>query len=331
MELVSLGDDLGVKGAAELPGQMLTTEGEGPRLFDAERLRQIKDYARCGRELPTGLFTTLAVLDAGCGLSAHHFLFELKDHCNQWAGLEKGLLKAMKSLTGFGTDFSKFCSETSGRIRALPILCQAAKQAEGNKWRARAKDAVAALRRQVGARERESGQLLRNMDRFREVMDNTIVPQSDTIRKALGALGPLELDTPWFRVTVEHCGFLADNPVVRGFVRDLRAAGTEEEAGRIRTSLELTARPIWERMLGAFSQLDETGVAVADAAVGVRNLDTLWTAVTIYLDGIGCELEHAEEAQRLLLLANGLDACAASWTSLADYGRQLRDALEQAE
>lgn len=330
MELVPPMESVKIKGVPEFSGLALASEEGVPTLFDGSQLRRIKSYVRCGLQLPAGLFPSLAVMDAACGTSAHRFLFELKTHCGQWAALERALLKAVEELSAFGVPFSKFCSETSAQIRALPILRQCANpDARGGVGRGVLK-AAASLRRQAEMRERASKRLLGELERFQTTMDETIVPQSGAVCGALGQLEPLVLDVRGYRVTVEHCGFLADDPVVKGFVRDLEHAGSEDALRRVRESLELTAKPIWEGLLHAFSRLDETGAAVAGAVAGGRNLNVLWAAILRYLESVIDELEHAGDAKRLVLLANGLGACADFWGGLAGYGRQLGDALRQA-
>ena len=328
MELISLQACTAPGGLAELPQLAF---GASPMLFDGSQLRQIRRYARCGLELPLGLYASLAVMDAACGQNTHRFLFELKDHCRQWDPLEADLLRAGDELSNFGTRFSIFCIKVSKQIRALPVQQRAVRCGQDEGWRLSARKDLAALEQQTAWQRESCGRLLQRMDKFRETMDNTIVPGSGAVLTALERLEPLELKAGGVHVSVPHCGFLEKDPVIQGFVRDLKNARDDTEAARIRESLVLTAQPIWERMLTAFSGLNEAGAAVADAAAGVRNMDVLWAAVARYLDEVKESLAHAEEASRLLLLANDLDSCADSWGSIAGYGAQLHDALNEAE
>lgn len=314
---------------APLPELVQSPETGPARLLDGSQLLKIKRYVHCGMSLPSSLYPALAVMDAACGLDSHRFLFDLKTHCGQWAPIERNLLRAGDALSAFGTDFSRFCGDTSARIRALPILTQASCGDVG--WRAAANRALAALCRQAQAQRRDCGRLLQQTDSFRAFMDNAILPQSDAVRAALQGLAPLELELPGCRVSVPHCGFLAEDPVVRGFVRDFQNARDDAERQRLRESFFAMVEPLWTRMFTVFSSLEETGAAVVDAAAGIRNLDVLWNAVTLYLDELGNSLGRAEETERLLLLANALDSCMDAWDSVAGYGGQLRAALAQAD
>lgn len=298
----------------------------GSRIVRPDHLAKIRDFVENTAFFTAKLDSTLLAIDRAVQTKAHRFVFEMQSHARRWQHIEKEIIKRIQEISGFGADLVKLCEAAVALIDDLSALDQNRKLSVSERptpdWYQPLLVQLEDIKRQAGIYKAKNGTLVQQMDGFRRIMDQEMVPQSRRIQERLSAAEDLVLQTKWERIEVKHCGFLQDDPIICGYQREMNLAKTEDEAQKIKYTLGNMAASIGEKVTEIFTGFEKINAVIADAAIGVSNVNVLWESILMLLSEITTELEKADCSNKLVLLKHHMSASKELWKQVSALQEQ---------
>lgn len=288
-----------------------------------EPFLRICRYAQYGTDFPRLFYNALSLLDSKEGSDSFHLLFRFQTLCRECLALTDKWPRLIRKLSSFEEHLSDFCKETVAAIRNLPAAEQCRMQALSDSMRRQLVD----MQKSAADEAADSLRFQKKVDNIRRQMENEIQPQAAVFRKMLDAQENLVIQNQWMRCEIPNCGFLKDNPVVRGLMQSLERASSQQEADQIWNGLHQTAADLWNHVQDAFTYVGAISQDLDQIGADIRGLNVLWTSTGMYLRSIEEALSAAVDSQKLLIIRSQLEICATQCENTAricqDFAKQL--------
>ena len=299
----------------------------------------------------------------------------IKNHCSQWTGLRNQIILLGVSLNIFSQKFIGIGSDISEVIRAMPVVCRATTKLKdfdaSFTWseddvelKGVAIELIMELKRQVLRQQEKTHTLVTQLEQFRSVMENDVVPgvsqmnavlmdmeqsderaellaQMEELRKEIESLDKQYKQLVGYAFTGAAAMVFPPAGVITWAItggvfgdkaEKVRKQRAKCQAKRDKLKDALKAREYLATFVTrTHDEVTRQSVIIDDALVGVKNLEVMWGAIARYIDDSAEELEAINEAQRLILFVRHLDSAVDSWKEVRDITGELNDLFNRAE
>jgi hypothetical protein len=295
----------------------------------------------------------------------------IRKHCEGWSDLEASIKTIGTNLNIFGRDFVIIGDNLAAIINAMPVFQKIKQkvgtyklEAEDMEYKESLSDLLADLRTKVEKHGAVTKDLVAKISAYREEMDNKVYPES---LKLAGAIEQCDLTKNADQLLKEKKEYEDEAKRQGEIYKKMVGYAFTGAAGMVLPPLGVISWAITGGIFGdkaekarkardqAQKNAEEKGKeiaknnvaiininsmknkatnmkqTIADAVVGLQNLDTLWKNLAIYISNSQDELKDISDSDTLLVFSTKMASATDSWRQVKDNTAELLKIFEEAQ
>ena len=342
---------------------------------------KIKQYVSYGLSLPTNLEDVEQYLnyskELNPNLSPKNFqqLFEMiKEHVEQWSDLESRIKSIGTDLKVFSGNYTMIGEEIVKEIDKMPIMEQLKALEEKEQELQFTRDdeqskiglmvLLEELKRDIAIQKEATSALSETISRYRENMDNKIIPRTAGIQEELKCLElnqeiqdlrekmvnrqkEIELLDKEYNKMVGYtfwgaigmifppAGVVAwacTGGIYGSKAENIRRRRAQEcaELSKLRDQLR-EKEDFVGKVVAVRGNMADASIVINEAAAGVKNLETVWKSVEAYVENSIEQLKDVDNSTLLLQFKMRMQSTVNSWSEVGNITAELVALFEEAQ